>query len=316
MKKVISIFILILALQVYGQAINRKWIEVIQLPDQKVYVDTSTIRQLENQISVLSISFFNPPKMINAIGAEAASVKSQILFNLASQTFTTVGTLYYDSKLKILGESSVPGHSLSGESFATQIDSNQSMIAVYAYCLNYINRGERVIENKDFSRSGSKIKSFIDNKVKPDSSPTSEDTREKKSELTIKQPKTDVNSLKPEITKLVKKDSTIKIIEQSSNKKDNALSSLAAKKNSENYGGVETTPRSGIFKDGAKYSFQVSSWKNKGKAESETARLKGEGHNAFIVEAYITERGGTWYRVRIGYFDSLEETESYMKKLK
>lgn len=76
----------------------------------------------------------------------------------------------------------------------------------------------------------------------------------------------------------------------------------------------ETNPKSRIFTDGKKYSFQVSSWKIKTKAESEVKRLKAEGHNAFLTEGIV--RGSTWYRVRIGFFNSLEETESYMKKMR
>jgi hypothetical protein len=320
MKKILSVFFVMISIQIYGQVLNRKWIEVIQLPEQKVYVDTSTIKQLEGQVSVLSISYFTPPKMITALGSEAASVKSQLLFNLANQKFTTVGTLYYDKKLKILGESSSPGLSLSGESFAIPIDSNQAMIAVYAYCLNYINKGERVIENKDFSNHGEKIKSFIDNKIKIDAakgistadSQKQMNTVSQETKREIQQKKT---GAKKELTGPIRKDSSVKVVGLP-DRKDDALMTLSAKKKNEDEGGIEISPRSAIFKDGNKYSFQVSSWKNKGKAEGELTRLKSEGHNAFLVEAYIAARGGTWYRVRIGYFNSLEETEAYMKKLK
>jgi cell division septation protein DedD len=76
----------------------------------------------------------------------------------------------------------------------------------------------------------------------------------------------------------------------------------------------ESNPKSTIFTDGTKYSFQVSSWKNKSKAESEVQKLKSRHHNAFIAEGLV--KGVTRYRVRIGYFRSLEETEAYMLKLK
>ncbi len=319
MKKLITSILILFSVPIFAQAINKKWVQVVQLQDQNVYVDTSAIKEVEGQISTLCITYFNPPKMINALGAEAASVKSQILFNLASQKFTTVGTLYYDSKLKLLGESSVPGLSVSGESFSTPIDSSQAMVAVYAYCLNYINKGERVIENTDFSRNSNKIKSFTDNKVKIDTSRKNifESSPNSKADLPepVKSvPDTKNNIVKKSIQEPARKDSSVKVVNQN-NKKNEALTTLALKKNSKDTG-IEVLPKSSIFKEGDKYSFQISSWKNKATAVSEVARLKAKGHNAFFVEAFIPERGGTWYRVRIGNFNSIEEAQSYMKKLK
>lgn len=62
-----------------------------------------------------------------------------------------------------------------------------------------------------------------------------------------------------------------------------------------------------IFTDGYKYCIQASSWRNKSKAESEVQKLKSQGYNAFVVEANLPELDGIWYRVRVGFFDSLDE---------
>ncbi len=72
--------------------------------------------------------------------------------------------------------------------------------------------------------------------------------------------------------------------------------------------------KSTLYFDGEKYNFQVSSWKNKEKAENETKRLRNLGFEAFIVEAYLKNLGGTWYRVRIGFFDSESEIADFRKK--
>ena len=66
-----------------------------------------------------------------------------------------------------------------------------------------------------------------------------------------------------------------------------------------------------IFTDGNLYCYQVSSWRQRIKAEQEVNRLTALGANAFITE--VTDiRGlrGTWYRVRIGYFNSLQEARN------
>lgn len=62
-----------------------------------------------------------------------------------------------------------------------------------------------------------------------------------------------------------------------------------------------------IFTDGNQYCFQVSSFRSLNEAETDVQRLRGMGENAFVVEAYLPELDGVWYRVRIGYFNSLSE---------
>lgn len=69
-----------------------------------------------------------------------------------------------------------------------------------------------------------------------------------------------------------------------------------------------------VFFDGKNYSFQTSSWKNKSLAEIEMNRLRTLGFNAFISEAYLPQKGGKWYRVRIGYFSSEQEALDFKKK--
>jgi cell division septation protein DedD len=69
-----------------------------------------------------------------------------------------------------------------------------------------------------------------------------------------------------------------------------------------------------VYYDGSMYNVQVSSWRNKEKAEQEVVRLRGLGLNAFIFEAYLPQKGGTWYRVRIGNFKTKEEAEYFQSQ--
>ena len=63
-----------------------------------------------------------------------------------------------------------------------------------------------------------------------------------------------------------------------------------------------------IFTDGRLYCFQLSSWRSYNSAVAEVDRLQAQGENAFIVEVNnLHGLQGTWYRVRIGYFNSLQE---------
>ena len=66
-----------------------------------------------------------------------------------------------------------------------------------------------------------------------------------------------------------------------------------------------------IARNGDTYSVQVSSWKNPIKAENEVKRLRAAGYDAFIINAYLPAKGGTWHRVRIGGFKSVEEARKF-----
>ncbi|TSA30595.1 MAG: SPOR domain-containing protein [Ignavibacteriales bacterium] len=78
----------------------------------------------------------------------------------------------------------------------------------------------------------------------------------------------------------------------------------------------DTRVNKSIYFDGKNYSYQTSSWPRKLRAEQEVKRLRALGINAFIVEAYLPQKGGTWYRVRVGSFNSEKETQDYINKNK
>lgn len=71
-----------------------------------------------------------------------------------------------------------------------------------------------------------------------------------------------------------------------------------------------------IFSDGKVFTVQVSSWREKSKAESQISKLKAAGYNAFLLEADLPELDGIWYRVRVGFFSSLTEAQGVREKLK
>ncbi|MEW6653750.1 MAG: SPOR domain-containing protein [Bacteroidota bacterium] len=318
MKKAI-LFIALVFSSLYAQKPGPKWVTILDLEDQKVFVDTSTIKEFQNQISVLSITFFKTPQKIEAINGLASSVKSQILFNLGSHKYSTVGTLYYDDKLKILGESSLPGFAGNSELFSVPIDSNQVVANIYAYCLKFINRGDRAVTEKEFSGQTGQARKTLDKLIPKQTAqsvivpPKKENDTEQK--ISTKAEKADSSASKA-LLNPIEKDTTVRVVDNLAKKREEALRTLTYKLTEVRNSSEETNPKGTIFEKRGKYSFQVSSWKSKSKAESEVSKLKAEGHNAFIVEALVSKRRGTWYRVRIGYFNSIDETEAYQKKLK
>ena len=69
-----------------------------------------------------------------------------------------------------------------------------------------------------------------------------------------------------------------------------------------------------IYENDGKYMVQISSWKRSSRAQKIVYKLRRAGYNAFIVKAYLPALGGTWYRVRIGFFNTLKEAEEFLKK--
>ncbi len=76
----------------------------------------------------------------------------------------------------------------------------------------------------------------------------------------------------------------------------------------------ETRIGKSIYTDGKSFNYQTSSWKNKQKAEQEVKRLRSMGLSANVLEVYLPQKGGTWYRVRVGSFKSQKEAENSMKQ--
>ena len=317
-KILFSAIILISSIRIFAQSPGPKWEKVLETKDQTVYVDTSSIKKFENQISVLSITVYKNPQIITSLGKEAASIKTQLLFNSASRKYTVIGTLYYDKNQKILGETSLPGFTSGSETFSVQIEGNEAMTAIYNKVVDYLQIDIGVNEQKDTSQivDNTKVQKekFEDEpvkKIKNDSAKANDRIAlylsKKDSVQKVLAPKEEVKSTptKP-ITGKTKSSSEAKKTQNVEKQKpviDSSKKELPA----------GTNPKEMIFKEGTKYSFQVSSWKNKSKAEREVKRLKTKGQNAFITEG--TLRGVKWYRVRIGYFNSLEETEEYKRKI-
>lgn len=70
-----------------------------------------------------------------------------------------------------------------------------------------------------------------------------------------------------------------------------------------------------IYFAGSKYSVQVSSWKQKSVAEKEVNKLKNKGFDAYVAKVYIPKFNGTWHRVRIGPYSTINEAKVNQSKL-
>ena len=79
---------------------------------------------------------------------------------------------------------------------------------------------------------------------------------------------------------------------------------------------VERNVGNMIFTDGRLYCFQLSSWRSYNRAVREVDRLQAQGEKAFIVEVMnLQGLEGIWFRVRVGYFNSLQKAREHRARV-
>lgn len=61
------------------------------------------------------------------------------------------------------------------------------------------------------------------------------------------------------------------------------------------------------------YSLQVGSFRDRAEASEMARKLERAGHPSFLVSVNMPDRGGMWYRVRVGPFDSNKEAQEYKR---
>jgi cell division septation protein DedD len=62
------------------------------------------------------------------------------------------------------------------------------------------------------------------------------------------------------------------------------------------------------------YSLQVASFQNQREATEMVHKLKHAGHKSFLVSVNMPDRGGVWYRVRVGPFSSKRAAWTYKRR--
>ena len=78
----------------------------------------------------------------------------------------------------------------------------------------------------------------------------------------------------------------------------------------------ERMVKKNIWTDGKLYVVQLASFTNESRADASVQTWKDEGYNAFKVTKFIPKYNRTYYRVRIGYYNSLMEAENAYNKIR
>ncbi|MBM4172279.1 MAG: hypothetical protein FJ214_10460 [Ignavibacteria bacterium] len=295
LNKTLTILFFFSYLLIFAQSPNVNWVKVYESTESTVYVDTSNIKKFDEQISALGFYVYPSPIEITEIKKQAASAKARILFNNELRNFTVIGTLYYDSNWKIIGETTLQSYTLGNISVGEPIDSSKVMLSIYNKCLE-------------------KLDSI---KTKPNRIELTKTKREKV-EPPIDTVKSDREKLTAKfIDKKLNEEVNISIPKKADKLKEEKSSIIPTSTNPQTYNPTnEKNVKGMIFSDGTFFCFQVSSWKLKSQAEREISNLKNQGHNAFVTEINLPNRGGNWFRVRVGYFTTLEETENYQRRFR
>lgn len=385
MRKLNIVFIL--ALLFAGNIYGQKWLKVFEDERQIANIDTSSIKQYENQISLLSIIIYKTPQQISNINEEVKSVKSQLLFNSFLRKYNVIGVLYYNDKNKIVGESNLPSFSLNNENLSVPIENSVIMSEIYNKCVDILGGSLTKVKilkepatdiaKKDSTKkeNDKKVASGIDkskneapkNELSKNAAGSNDSTKNNGSKNSVSEQGINADNsavLEPVVFSELSKD-LVKTIEDKSSPEEilkknvennkEKFPEISVEKNSDETPKVtnekmdiannesqqlpktklpdikftpvkksntteyqvenETNPEGVIFTDGNLYCFQISSWKNKATAESEADKLLAAGHKAYVQEAYIDSRRGTWYRVRIGFFNTLQEAKDYQNNL-
>lgn len=386
MRKLNIVFIL--ALLFAGNIYGQKWLKVFEDERQIANIDTSSIKQYENQISLLSIIIYKTPQQISNINEEVKSVKSQLLFNSFLRKYNVIGVLYYNDKNKIVGESNLPSFSLNNENLSVPIENSVIMSEIYNKCVDILGGSLTKVKilkepatdiaKKDSTKkeNDKKVVSGIDkskneapkNELSKNAAGSNDSTKNNGSKNSVSEQGINADNsavLEPVVFSELSKD-LVKTIEDKSSPEEilkknvennkEKFPEISVEKNSDETPKVtnekmdiainnesqqlpktklpdikftpvkksntteyqvenETNPEGVIFTDGNLYCFQISSWKNKATAESEADKLLAAGHKAYVQEAYIDARRGTWYRVRIGFFNTLQEAKDYQNNL-
>lgn len=403
-KKLFRISVLLLlffCVKLTAQNTVNKWWIVQDLPDKIVYLDTSSVKSNNNTISVWSLVIYRSPIKLNAFKEEISRIKSQYLFNNINQKYSVIGTLYYNSRSRIVGESVSPAITGSGDRFTLAIQPGSPVDRVYQKARDFLELGrvtsdpsqylgavtrqpeEDIIDTSDvpeetifvkdeepevktedqlpddplllgtFESAIPKEEPKIDSSLIVDETedtkddqtninptiipgPTAKDilgnpdlnnddtTRDNSSEASNNESSLGQRRVYDPITgKYVAISGNGKLptpVNESTDEKPKVVKDDPPKVTTVSNSGYNDSSdrnvKGNIWSDGNLFCIQVSSWRTKSVAQNEVNKLKANGHNAYIMEKYISSKKGTYNRVRVGYFNSLQEAEDYRRTLK
>lgn len=326
---------------ILAQSPAKKWVIIQDLQDRIVYLDTSVVKEYDNQLSVWGLTVFRKPQRVTPFQEEVYQIKSNLLFNTVTNTYSLIGTLYYNRSGKIIGESAAPRITGGEDNFEFPIQPGSSIETLYQKAFTYNQTGtlevteSEYLASTDFSKENP-INKKNDEKTKEDTTTNTDapvviSTEQNISLIDEANAKTiakqdsiaKADSMRRAENPLLKKESIDKTATTKPNPPSNKANLSDVKLDTKtkttkpkpvNYDvSKDQNVRGNIWSDGTKYVIQLSSWRRENVADEIVMKQKEAGHKAFKMKVQLPGRG-TWYRVRIGYFDTLEEAQNYQRQ--
>lgn len=181
MKKILFPFLLFIfscITLLNAQVVSKKWAIVQDLDDRIVYLDTTTIKEFDSKITIWSLVIYREPKDINPLQQKVAQIKSQFMINAPAKKYSVIGTLYYDVKGRMIGETALPNYSYGSDNFSIAIVEGSTIDVLYNKAKDFLTLGRFADERSEF------LKNFNKNVVAKDSDiPANKDIKKDSAEV-------------------------------------------------------------------------------------------------------------------------------------
>ncbi len=336
MIKRLTFFVVLFLTLSTAEAQRQRWVIIEDERDRITYIDTTSISIVEDQLLVWVIENFRDAAAVPQGYLNVHRIRSRYLFNRLKEKYVVVGQLFYDRNGRIVGEDSKSLFS-NTDAFLLSISDNPRVEFIFLKVNELL--GEKNIENDSLPNETALDTRAAEIPIVTDiaeNETTLPATGEADSGLNENIIQIETNEETPQVEERsgfsvmivdTITGNAIRIKEENDEKPEQVeemnspvvvepVKTLPLPVQQDEYNiAAEKNVTNTIFSDGKLFAVQHSSWKQRNIAEKEMQRLKKMNYNASIVEARPFNRD-VWYRVRIGYFNSLEEARSIEKKVK
>ncbi len=319
---------------IFSQKLSDNWKRIKSDNISEIFLDPTKIVEYGNEISVWAFEKLVEPKTTDK-NEKIYSIKTHYLFNKMKKRFAEIGVIYYGAKGGIVNRSSKSSFNGGPTAFTTPISASKNAEVVYKEVISYLITGNVAEVDSKKNNDKKKLDDNEKEKVESKNEVTEQVQKEKKNvpvtveteskELSVavtskvgvnSGPSVKTNKLENnktiDISSIPKSQVTLKEIDRV---KLPSLPEIKADKNEYNLQN-ERAMKNAIFTDGNLFCFQVSSWKTKSYADREVKKLLAKGYNAFLVSVKPKHKHSIWHRVRVGYFNSLNETKRVQRKIR
>lgn len=219
-------------------------------------MDTTSIRLLDNQLSVWSLVQHSEPIAKEHVDGLVSKIKTQYLINTLTERYSLIGALFYDNRGRIIGESSTSRFAGGSQKVTTPVSDNDLVGMLMESAKNYTQYGRLDFSRSDFDLSSDYEDTLPDDEVEDYSNQVEEDNTKNDSEeddgISFEDDDEDT-TVAPE-----EEDEGYSDVSDDNNSSSNTETYVSSR---------ESIAGGTIFTDGNLFCFQLSSWRSKSTAQ-------------------------------------------------